>query len=397
MDQNDILDQVILQFQNVIANAYGLLLPDAMWLFNTLAAIGLCLVIVMLMLAGQSPWVPLLRKVLVLGFFAWLMGNWGAVTDQVMQSFIGLGLQAGGSTMSPAEFMRPSMINRAGEELATPLFVAASQQLTWSNAFSSGALDTWLGFTVAGWMVRIAFYILAIAVFLSLVGFLLSTAVALPLLAFSAFAGTAWIAKGALGLIVSSSVYMMTFAAIASLTSPLMTSLAVAPNPDIAIAGQAVLSALMVLGLIWFAGRIAAAVASGGVALGLSQGVAAAGSAAVVGAATVGAAALATPAARDTITRANATFAAGGSPAPGLMWNKRAGAAGVASGAKAPAGAGALASGDAPSGRAAQMLEDRRSRALPSPTTAVFLAKAAVPEGGDVSPNMQPSNIGDRS
>ena len=55
---------------------------------------------------------PLIRKVLYVGAFAFILNNFANLADIIFESFAGLGLQATGSPISAADLMRPGFVAR---------------------------------------------------------------------------------------------------------------------------------------------------------------------------------------------------------------------------------------------------------------------------------------------
>src|SRR3546814_4194598 len=63
----------------------------------------------------------LIKKVLYVGVFAFILGNFNWLAGIVFRSFSGLGLMALGSTLTAAEFLQPGRLAQVGVDTAAPL------------------------------------------------------------------------------------------------------------------------------------------------------------------------------------------------------------------------------------------------------------------------------------
>src|SRR5262249_13040279 len=63
----------------------------------------------------------LIRKVLYIGVFALIIGNFKGLADIVLASFAGLGLKASGAVLTAADLMRPGFVAATGFKASRPL------------------------------------------------------------------------------------------------------------------------------------------------------------------------------------------------------------------------------------------------------------------------------------
>ena len=63
----------------------------------------------------------LIRKVLYVGAFAYIIGNFSWLAGIVFRSFAGLGLTASGSTMSMENFLQPGRLAKVGIDAGAPI------------------------------------------------------------------------------------------------------------------------------------------------------------------------------------------------------------------------------------------------------------------------------------
>jgi len=201
-------------------------------------------------------------------------------------------------------------------------------------------------------VVLLAFFVLAIQLFITLIEFKLTTLCGFVLIPFGLFGKTAFMAERVLGNVVSSGIKVLVLAVIIGIGSTLFAEFTAAigsAEPTIEDAMTIVLAALAMLGLGIFGPGIANGIVSGGPQLGAG---AAAGTALAAGGLAAGgiagarlAAGAATSAASG-IAHGSAKAAGGGAMAYSLGSAGKSGASGVASGigAVGQAAAGAATS-----------------------------------------------------
>src|SRR5687768_12685139 len=103
MDDLGVIDRFLNIFSQYIDTGFGLLSGDVAFLTATLVAIDIALVGIFWALgAGSAEDVisKLLRKVLYVGAFAFIITNFQALSAIVFQSFAGLGLTATASPLT---------------------------------------------------------------------------------------------------------------------------------------------------------------------------------------------------------------------------------------------------------------------------------------------------------
>ena len=100
-----------------------------------------------------------IRKVLFVGAFAFIIGNYSYLADVIFQSFGGLGLKATSSSLSLDDLMHPGFIAGQGVTAAHPILLQIRDSFT-LGGFLSGAL----GFNIIGLFLA---WILVIVAFLS--------------------------------------------------------------------------------------------------------------------------------------------------------------------------------------------------------------------------------------
>jgi type IV secretion system protein TrbL len=195
-------------------------------------------------------------------------------------------------------------------------------------------------------LVILAFFILSIQLFITLIEFKLATLAGFVLIPFGLFGKTAFMAERVLGLVISSGVKVLVLAVIVGIGSTLFDEFRAGfggAQPSIEDAMAVALAALCLLGLGIFGPSIANGIVSGGPSLGAG---AAAGTALAAGGALVGGAAAAR-------LGAGAVAGAVGGAARGAASTSGAANSAYALGSAGKTGAAAAAGGAAGVGRAA--------------------------------------------
>ncbi|MGH8337763.1 MAG: type IV secretion system protein, partial [Gammaproteobacteria bacterium] len=123
-----VIDRFTATFSRYIDSGFGILGGDVSFLSSTLVAIDLTLAGLAWSLRGDEQIVvALAKKVLYVGAFAFIIGNFKSLADIVFNSFSSIGLKAGGGSLTAADLMRPGFVASAGFTAAHPLLEETSQ------------------------------------------------------------------------------------------------------------------------------------------------------------------------------------------------------------------------------------------------------------------------------
>ncbi|MFA4994133.1 MAG: P-type conjugative transfer protein TrbL [Bdellovibrionales bacterium] len=295
MSDLSIIDQFMTTFSRYIDSGFGLLSGDVAFLSTTLIGIDVTLAGLFWAFEGENVIFPrLIRKVLYVGAFAFILNNFKSLADIVYQSFANLGIKASGSSFSAADLLRPGVIAATGYQSAHPLLDQVSHLVGFPEIFSN-ALTVFV-LLIAWLLVIFAFFILSIQLFISVLEFKLTTLAGFVLVPFALWNKTAFLAEKVLGNVISSGIKMMVLAVIVGIGSTLFATFTTGldgQDTNLAAAMSQVLGALALLGLGIFGPGIAAGLVSGapqlgaGAALGTTG--AAVGAVALTGAAAYGA------------------------------------------------------------------------------------------------------------
>jgi type IV secretion system protein TrbL len=116
-----IIDHFLDIFSRYIDSGFGLISPDVGFLVAVLIGIDATLAGLAWALGEDDAIQSLAKKVLYVGFFAFILNNWNNLAGLIFNSFAALGLKATGSALSYADFLRPGMLAQAGVQGADVL------------------------------------------------------------------------------------------------------------------------------------------------------------------------------------------------------------------------------------------------------------------------------------
>lgn len=347
MNDLNIIDQFTQTFVTYIDSGFGLLSPDIAFLTTILIGIDVTLAGLFWAMADDKSVIPaLIRKVLYIGAFAFILNNFSFLSTVIFESFASLGLQATGTSLTINDLMRPGFVAATGYSAAEPILEEVSGLIGPIAFFENFVTIAVLMFS---WMiVLIAFFILAIQLFITILEFKLTTLAGFVLVPFALWNKTAFLSEKVLGNVISSGIKLMVLAVIVGIGSTLFASFAASfSGPDITLeqALSTVLGALSILLLGIFGPGIAAGLISGAPQLGAG---AAAGTALGAGLATAAVGRTVFTGGRLTASGVGGAVRAGSSVAGGA--NAAFNLARTSSGASGAAGVAAGLSGIAQAG-----------------------------------------------
>ncbi len=351
MGGTGVIDQFLGTFTRYIDSGFGFLGGEVAFIATTLIVIDVTLAALFWSWGADDDILArLVKKTLFVGVFAYLISNWNNLARIVFESFSGLGLKASGTGFSAQDLLRPGKVAQTGLDAGRPLLESISGLMGWISFFENFIQIACLLFAWA--LVLLAFFILAVQLFVTLIEFKLSTLAGFVLIPFGLFGKSAFMAERVLGNVISSGIKVLVLAVIIGIGSTLFsqfTSGFGGQNPTIDQAMAIVLAALSLLGLGIFGPGIANGLVSGGPQLGAG---AAVGTGLAAGGAMLAAGGAAGLAARGgaiaasglaTGARSGASLAGGASAAYTLGSVGHSGATAIAAGMGGIAHAGASA------------------------------------------------------
>src|SRR5271168_3651248 len=300
-----ILTTLLNAFLAVFSAGPGHLAPAAARILFLMAGIELTLAGIWWVLKGENILVGLLQKTLLLCLFAFFVANWTTLINSVLDGFVWAGFTAGGSSPAAgaALIKDPSSIIGQAFVVTQPI----ENEVSALSLYSIGSL------ILLGWayiFTILAFFMLAIQVFITYLEFYLVAALSLILVPFGVFKHTAFIAERAFGSVVSFGVKLMVLSFIIAAVQPVLAQITLPAEPTWQQAYMVLLASMAIAFLSWHAPGIAAGMISGGPSLtaGSAAGfVASSALGALAGAAAASTAARATAAGTLSATKAAAS------------------------------------------------------------------------------------------
>ena len=296
MNDISVIDRFLIVFSTYIDSGFGLLGGEVAFLTATLIVIDMTIAGLYWAMShatgqGEDVIAKLIRKVLYVGAFAYIIGNFNWLASIVFRSFAGLGLMASGSTISQAEFLQPGRLAKVGVDAASPILEQISDMAGFPEVFVN--MTPIVVMFLAWLVVIVTFFVLAIQLFITLIEFKLTTLAGFVLVPFALWNKTAFLAEKVLGNVVSSGIKVLVLAVIVGIGTGLFAEFQVAPNePSIDHALVIMLASLALLALGIFGPGIATGLVSGSPQLGAGAmagaALGAAGTAVAVGAVATG-------------------------------------------------------------------------------------------------------------
>ncbi|MDR3387284.1 MAG: P-type conjugative transfer protein TrbL, partial [Rudaea sp.] len=282
MTGTGVIDNFLGVFTQYIDSGFGLVQGDVRWLAGILIALDITLAgLFWAMAPDEDVLARLIKKTLYIGVFAFILGNFNHLAQIVFNSFAGLGLKAGGGTMTAAQLLQPGHIAQVGIDAGKPILDSISGLMGFTSFFENFVQIAIL--LIAWLIVVIAFFVMAIQLFVSLIEFKLTTLAGFVLVPFGLFGRTAFLAEKVLGNVVSSGIKILVLAVIIGIGQTIFGQFTSGFNnpPTINDALTLILASLSLLGLSIFGPGIANGLIAGGPQLGagaaVGTGLAAAG------------------------------------------------------------------------------------------------------------------------
>ena len=288
MGDLNVIDRFMAAFIQYIDSGFGLLGGDVAFLTTVLVGIDITLAGLFWAMGGEDDVIGrLLKKILYVGAFALILGSFSTLADIIFRSFAGLGITAGGGSMTAADLLRPGHLAGTGFEAAWPLLEQASELMGFTSFFENFLT---IAILLIAWLfVIVAFFVLAIQLFITILEFKLTALAGFVLVPFALWNRTSFLAERVLGNVISSGVKVMVLAVIVGIGSGFFGEFVGAlkgQEPDIGQAMSLVLASLALFGLGIFGPGIASGLVAGAPQLG--AGAAIGTSAAAVGALALG-------------------------------------------------------------------------------------------------------------
>jgi len=271
------INETLQQYSDAIHHGFELIRGDVAWLFNALLILNIVVAALFWAFSEDQVLVPIIRKALYVGIFAWLIHNWPSLTKDFGDTFLQLGAKAGGSQVDATVLSDPGRIADQGLVTATPMMQAV-RDLSGPRGFFVNFPEILL-LSLSVLVVIVAFFFIAVQMAMALLTFKLGTLVAYILLPFSLMTHTTFIAERPLGWVVTAGVRFMLLTLVVGLGQSMFGRLQIDPDQvTVRMALDIALGAIVLLVLALTASRLATDLATGTPRLGaLDAGVALSG------------------------------------------------------------------------------------------------------------------------
>ena len=334
MNDLDVIDRFLDTFSRYIDSGFGLLQPEIAYLSTTLVAIDITLAGLFWAMGGDEVMPRLIKKVLYIGAFAFIIGNFNFLAGVIFKSFAGLGLKASAASIGADQLLQPGRLATVGVQAGQPMLDEIGKLAGFPSVFTN--IDTIAVLFVAWIIVIVSFFVLAVQLFVSVLEFKLTTLAGFVLVPFALWGRTSFLAEKVLGNVVASGIKILVLAVIVGIGTGLFSQFqsAAGQDPNISEALAIVLGSVALLGLGIFGPGIATGLVSGAPQLG------------------AGAAIGATAAGAGLLVAGGAGALAAGRIAGGAAMGSARAATSLAGGARAAYGEAAAASGASGAARA---------------------------------------------
>ena len=202
MNDVSVIDRFLDVFSRYIDSGFGLLSGEVAFLTATLVAIDVTLAGLFWAMShasgqGDDVMARLVKKVLYVGAFAYILGNFNRLAGIVFNSFASLGLTASGSGLSQGQLLQPGRLAQVGIDAGRPIMAQISDLTGFPEVFAN--LDV-IAVLFLAWLVLIVcFFVLAVQLFVTLIEFKLTTLAGFVLVPFALWNKTSFLAEKVLG------------------------------------------------------------------------------------------------------------------------------------------------------------------------------------------------------
>ncbi|MBY0510073.1 MAG: P-type conjugative transfer protein TrbL, partial [Rhodospirillaceae bacterium] len=270
MEDLSAIDRFLQTFILYIDSGFGLLNGDVAYLTTVLIGIDITLAGLFWALDSNGLIIGrLIKKILYIGAFAFIIGNFSILADIIFKSFAGLGLNVTNNGITASDLLKPGKLASVGFEAAWPLLQQARSMIGFTTFFDN--LIPALVLLIAWLIVILAFFVLAMQLFITVLEFKLTTLAGFILVPFALWNKSAFLAERVLGNVISSGIKVMVLAVIVGIGAGFFSDFLNALNgqePDLGQAMSLVLAAISLFGIGIFGPSIASGLVSGAPQLG---------------------------------------------------------------------------------------------------------------------------------
>jgi P-type conjugative transfer protein TrbL len=260
----DVFSQYGDAFWAVIMHGFDRLIPIARYLAICLISLALMLTCLAAMFRAQGLMGTAFRLAVMAGFYLLVIENITPIGEGIMESAVRYGLIAGGSGMSAEAFLRsPDAIFGIGYAKAADLFELADQACVASSFGCLGNIGSWFPVHAAAWVVFLTFALVAFLVLGTAMLFKLALLAGVLLLPLALFQPTAQFGFMPIRAVVHFGVQLMVLAIVIAVNSLVFAKLTLTPDPGVDSITPILLAALIFVGMVLGASKLAYSLTSG--------------------------------------------------------------------------------------------------------------------------------------
>jgi len=268
MNDIGVIDRFLDVFSRYIDSGFGMVGGEVAWLSATLIVIDMTLAGLFWAMAGDEVMGKLIKKILYVGAFAFIITNFNQLAGIIFNSFAGLGLVASGGTLTQTELLQPGRLAEVGIDAGRPIMEHIRTLSGFPDFFMN--IDTIAVLFLAWVIVIISFFILAVQLFVTLIEFKLTTLAGFVLVPFALWNKTSFLAERVLGNVMMAGVKVLVLAVIVGIGTTIFGEFQAPPNaePSIDEALALMLASLSLFALGIFGPGIASGLIAGAPQLG---------------------------------------------------------------------------------------------------------------------------------
>ncbi len=228
----------------------------ALWLLRNFAIIETVIFGILWALKKSDLIEALFKKLMLFSFLLWLITNWMGFLTTLSNTMSQWGFAIGNPSFPPSLFLDPSKIAAMGIDVTEPLWTYLGS-LSWRKMLH-GISVGWTGIFII-----LAYFLMGVQVFLTLVEFWIIAAASLILLPFGVLGPTSWMAEGVFKSLVGMCLKLLILAMLISLGWETIATVSLNSPPDFRSSMGALLASLTMAFLIWQAPNIVAGMVMG--------------------------------------------------------------------------------------------------------------------------------------
>lgn len=225
-------------------DAIALITPLALGLYGTLVLLDFAWTWIQIVLNnGDNMFKTFVNKTVRYGIYFYIIKNYKMILDQILNSFIKVGLVAGGNTLSKADATDPTYIMNLGYQLMDKMYsfrdlvnqdngvvnliiAAAKGELTVAKLFPN------FFFWLVSFLIFIAFALIAIQICITWIETYFITSIAVIFLPFAVFRPMAFLAEKAVGAVIGCGAKLMMLLFVIGVSFPILESWQVTGDPN---------------------------------------------------------------------------------------------------------------------------------------------------------------------